>query len=223
LRDSISSFVMRSLFPSYAAHVAERVLREDSVAGNAPPLAAADQALLSGHPAGSSRRRAADRLDSEIWDLCPAHVALLDGDGLVVSVNRSWRQFGRQSGGDSAGGVGRNYLEICARAAAEGEPEAAEAARVIRSVLAGVRSDIRIRYRVADDRWFEMEAFPLPGRGAGALVVHTDITAEWTRDQTWRHRALILDRLAAAAAADDRIPMRPRRGTGRGRGLAAAR
>ena len=138
-------------------------------------------------------------------------------------MNRSWRQFGQQCGGDVAGEVGRNYLEICDQAAAQGEPEAVEAARVIRSVLAGVGSNVRIRYRVADDRWFEMEAFPLPGRGAGALVVHTDLTAESTGEQTWRHRVLLVDRLEAVSVADDPTPMQPQPGTGSGRGLAAAR
>jgi len=214
---------MRSLFPSYAAHVAERVLRDDSTGGNAPPLTGSDRALLSGHPAGSPRRRATDQLDSKMWDLFPAHVALLTADGRVRSVNRSWRQFGQECGGDRTGGVGRNYLEICDRAAAQGEPEAAEAARLIRSVLAGNRSDLRVRYQVADDRWFGMEAFPLPGPGAGALVVHTDITMEWTSEQLRRHRALIVDRLETAVVAHDETPRRLGRWTSRAQSTAASR
>jgi diguanylate cyclase (GGDEF)-like protein len=149
----------------------------------------ADLALLSGHPAGLSQRRAAGRLGTALWEVFPGHVALLDRDGDLVSINQAWRRFGLDNGASPATGLGMNYLDVCARAAAEGEPEAAEAGELVRLALAGIEPDRRLRYQCAG-RWFSLEAVPLPGRHSGALVVHTDVTTDTEDVQRWRHQAL---------------------------------
>jgi diguanylate cyclase (GGDEF)-like protein len=152
-------------------------------------LHGSDLALLSGHPAGLSQRRAAGRLGTALWEVFPGHVALLDRDGVLVSINQAWRRYGLDNGASPSTGLGMSYLEICARAAAEGEPEAAEAAELVRLALSGVDPGRRLRYLCAG-RWFSLEAVPLPGRHSGALVVHTDVTADTEDAQRWRHQAL---------------------------------
>ena len=100
---------------------------------------------------------------------------------MVVSVNRAWRCFGLANGGSATTGLGSNYLDICARASAEGEPIAATVAGLVRAALDGVDTGIRVDYPCGlgkDPRWFSMYAVPLPGRHRGALVVHVDITRE---------------------------------------------
>jgi diguanylate cyclase (GGDEF)-like protein len=181
-------------------------------------LHGADLALFSGHPAGLSHQRAQGRMGTALWEVFPGHVALLDRDGVVVSVNAAWRRYGLDNGASPFTGLGCNYLEVCAEAAAEGEPEAAEAAELVRLALAGVESDRRVRYLTAGDRWFSVQAFPIPGLHSGALVVHTDVTAEANDLQRWRHqalhdpltglpnRALLEDRLAHAVAGAAREP-----------------
>jgi len=102
-----------------------------------PPFSGLDRALLNGHPAGLSPRRAADRLGTALWDSAREQVALLDGNGVVVSVNRAWRQFGLKHGGQADTGLGNSYLAVCARAADAGEPGAARAADIVRAATAG--------------------------------------------------------------------------------------
>jgi diguanylate cyclase (GGDEF)-like protein/PAS domain S-box-containing protein len=153
----------------------------------------ADVALLAGHPAGTSYRRAAGRLGTALWEVFPGHVALLDRDGVVVSVNRAWREFGLVHGGAATSGLGMNYLEVCDRAAEAGEPEAAEAAALVRAALAGTGDERRLAYPVqapGNRRWFSLHVVPIPGQHSGALVVHIDITVEKMREQEWQHRAL---------------------------------
>jgi diguanylate cyclase (GGDEF)-like protein len=63
-----------------------------------------------------------------------------------------------------------------------------------------------------------MQAVPIPGQHSGALIIHTDITADRHREQEWQHRALhdpltglpnralLTDRLEHAVAVAERDP-----------------
>src|SRR4029078_8690798 len=69
-------------------------------------------------------RRAQEQLrDSDagkqagILNALPAHIALLDTQGIIVSVNEAWRRFADRNVLHAPGhGVGLNYLAICDRA-----------------------------------------------------------------------------------------------------------
>ncbi len=187
--------------------------------GDEPGVPPSDPRQLAVHPPEWPPRRAAGRLGTALWEVFPAHVALLDRDGVVVSVNRAWRQFGLSNGANATAGLGANYLQVCDRAAENGVREAAEAAVAVRRALAGEDSSAGVPYPCDSDteaRWFTMRATPVPGRFSGALVVHTDVTAERQREAHWQHRALhdpltglpnralLSDRLEHAIAVADR-------------------
>src|SRR4051794_39496932 len=119
----------------------------------------ADVAALADQPAGMSYRRAAGRLGTALWDVFPGHVALVDRDGVVVSVNRAWREFGLAHGGAAPSGLGMNYLQVCDRAAEAGEPEAADAAALVRAALVGATDERHLTYPVqapGGQRWFSL-------------------------------------------------------------------
>lgn len=182
----------RLLFPSYGARSnAAQASAELARAGEQPLLHGPDVALLSGHAAGLSQRKAAGRLETAMWDVFPGHVALLDRNGVIVSVNRAWRQFGLTHGASATAGLGMNYLEVCGRAAAAGEPEGAEAADMVRTALSGHEDERRLAYPVEEptgQRWFSLQVVGVPGQHSCALVVHLDITSEKAQQQR-RHRA----------------------------------
>lgn len=214
-RDRLRLLSLTSSPPAPAA----QVLAEPSQPTEDPGLGGADLAMLSGHPAGQSQRTVEGRLGTALWEVFPGHVALLDRDGFVVAVNRAWREFGLANGATVTAGVGMNYLDVCDRAADEGEVDAAEAAALIRAALAGDRRRLACRATSpAGERWFNLQVVATAGRHSGALVIHEDVTAEKLLEQELArlafhdpltglaNRALLSDRLEHAIAGAARDP-----------------
>jgi diguanylate cyclase (GGDEF)-like protein/PAS domain S-box-containing protein len=123
-----------------------------------------------------------------VLDSLSAHIALLDSQGRIVSVNEAWRRFaGANALLSPSDGLGLSYLEVCENAAARATPGAHEACEGIRSVLAGVAESFSVEYPCHSDtqlRWFQMTATPLGGGGpGGAVVSHSNITKLKLADQ----------------------------------------
>ncbi len=103
-------------------------------------------------------------------------VALLDRDGVIVSVNDAWRTFAAANGGDpDRVSAGVSYLDVCA--AATGDPVAGEVAEAIRRALAGdLPGPLEIEvpcHSLSTRRWFDMLVSPRRddyGRPLGATV-----------------------------------------------------
>jgi PAS domain S-box-containing protein len=116
-----------------------------------------------------------------ILDALPANVALLDTDGVIVTVNQRWIRFAADNGISNAHWAGTSYLAVCDRAQGEGSREAAAAAQGIRGILDGAGSEFSLEYPCHSPdtkRWFRLLAAPLvAGSKEGAVVMHIDMTA----------------------------------------------
>lgn len=138
------------------------------------------------HAAGRGRpASSALRADGDVG----TEVALLDRDGVIVSVNDAWRAFAAANGGDPARtGPGVSYLEVCAAAA--GDPVAGQVAGVIREALAGqLPGSLTVEvpcHSPRTERWFDL-LVSARRDGAGQCVGAT-LTLSLTRSQT---RALL--------------------------------
>lgn len=133
-------------------------------------------------------RRAQDHLrhaeavkQTTILNALPAHIAMLDAQGCIVSVNEAWRQFAgsnRLQGPNI--GPGLNYLEVCDRAQGDDAPQAHEVGAGIRSVMAGTVNRFSLEYPChspTEQRWFMLTVTPLAGESPhGVVVMHLDIT-----------------------------------------------
>lgn len=104
-----------------------------------------------------------------------AEVALLDRAGVIIWVNRAWREFSAANGGAPDAAVGCSYLAACA--ADPQDRGAQQVAAAIRAALAG-ELPAPARVRIACDspdeaRWFDvLTASRLDDRGrcVGAVV-----------------------------------------------------
>lgn len=120
---------------------------------------------------------------SAILNALPAHIALIDAGGLIISVNEAWRRFGDISVIHARGPeVGSNYLALCDAAKGINSSDAQQAAKGIRSVLGGAADSFSFEYPChspAEQRWFQMTVTPLADdRRKGAVVMHLDITGQ---------------------------------------------
>jgi PAS domain S-box-containing protein len=128
-----------------------------------------------------AERRHLDETQTAILNALPAHIALIDTRGVILSVNEAWRRFAEANGLQGSGfGVGSNYLAITHGAAADCA-EAEPIAEGIRRVLEGEATQFTMQYPChspTEQRWFRVTATPLrKGQASGAVVMHTDITS----------------------------------------------
>jgi diguanylate cyclase (GGDEF)-like protein/PAS domain S-box-containing protein len=146
-------------------------------------------------------RHRGDSDEAAILNALPAHVAVLDAQGTILSVNFSWRQFeaSRPSFGPGPK-VGRNYVDICDSAPEADANEARLIAAGIRSVLAGVSAIFTTDYPChssSEQRWFALTVTPLgDGPTRGAIIMHRDITAERHLSYTLRASELRFRQMA---------------------------
>ena len=150
-------------------------------------------------------REAADRLEAQtqldILNAIPAHVALVDPEGVILATNESWRRFATANllqGPEFS--IGQNYLKVCERATGPCSEEARDAAAGIGRVLRGEVGAFTIEYPChspTEQRWFRLEASPLRAGRGGAVVMHINITERKSAETALRESG---DRLVEALA-----------------------
>ena len=167
-----------------------------------------------------SNRRAAlvwDRTPAAILrsaiDALSAHIAVVNADGTIITVNRAWRDAANPAGVFRAADAGSNYLDLCADALAQGHAGATAVQTAVLRVLQGSapRADALYSDRCnpgADDRgnsgaqalcWYSLRVTRCEGpEPAMVVVTHEDVTAE--RHAYEQETALLTERSARSAA-----------------------
>jgi PAS domain-containing protein len=128
---------------------------------------------------------------ASILNALPAHIALLDPHGNIISVNEAWRRFADSNtlqGPEH--GLGLNYLDACDSAAGDSSTEAHQVAVGIRTILSGEEKKFSLEYPChtpTEQSWFLMTVMPLPGNPPqGAVVMHVNVTAERQAEEKLR-------------------------------------
>ncbi len=120
-----------------------------------------------------------DSIYSSALDSVPAHIAILDPDGKITTVNAPWREFGEKNGANGAG-IGTNYIELCESSDGDCSEEAAMVAAGIKSVLDGSTPLFQLEYPChspTEKRWYRVMITPLGGDAkTGAVITHVDVT-----------------------------------------------
>jgi diguanylate cyclase (GGDEF)-like protein/PAS domain S-box-containing protein len=158
-------------------------------------------------------RQANNDSESAILDALPAHIALLDHDGVVVCTNAAWRRFAEEHQlPDPDYWLGRNYLEVCDTVIGEEAAIAKEIADAIREVISGQSATFSLEYAcpLRDQvLWYLLIVTPvnLSGR-LGAVVMHMDITARKRDEVDMRRFAAAMDASPDGIFLIDRACMR---------------
>jgi PAS domain S-box-containing protein len=152
--------------------------------------------------------RESERFVRATLDAMEAMIAVLDADGVVMAVNRAWRQgmddfVGRDGGCD----VGANYVTLCESVQDERAPIAHQVAAGLREVLAGTRDGFTLESPSGvDERRLLSHVTRFPGHGLLRLVVaHQYVTlaepAHHERDLPEAHQADEAIRVLSLATA----------------------
>jgi diguanylate cyclase (GGDEF)-like protein/PAS domain S-box-containing protein len=124
-------------------------------------------------------------------DSLPEHLCVINEEGMVLTVNRAWREFAALGGESSMRvGEGVNYLHACDRQDGVGTGHPGQLACGVRAVLSGAESTFSMEYSCrtpSEERWFLAEVSRFVGSGAVRVVVaHRDITARIRGDEAQR-------------------------------------
>ena len=108
-------------------------------------------------------------------------IAVLDREGKILDVNKSWERFAKELDGGPLGriGTGLNYIDACRESACAGDTLSQTVLEGIQAVLEGKRANFFLDYPcdlAAGERWFAMGVIPFSGQKGGAIVSHIDIT-----------------------------------------------
>lgn len=91
-------------------------------------------------------------------DAVSAHIAILNAEGMIIGVNKAWRQFAQSNHHDDSNyGIGTNYLTVCDVSAKLNSKDAGLIASGIREVIAGNIDEYRLEYpchSLTEKRWF---------------------------------------------------------------------
>jgi PAS domain S-box-containing protein len=126
--------------------------------------------------------RDSDALNVSILNSLTSHIAVLNSEGVIVSINKAWRRFAKENGlpKSSHSMLGFNYLDICKKAFNQpfGDEENAAYTGIL-TVLSGKKNSFHMEYPCNlpnQQYWFHMNVVPLQGSRRGVVVSHENIT-----------------------------------------------
>jgi two-component system sensor histidine kinase UhpB len=128
--------------------------------------------------------RASESVKRSILDSLGSRVAMIDGEGFIRELNKSWQEFGSTTPGPAqAARLGDNYLDILRASARAGSAVAGSLLEGIEAVVARASPSFSFEYDLAVEgatRWYHARAYPLEGEEPGAVVSHRDVTDRMT-------------------------------------------
>ncbi len=124
--------------------------------------------------------RAVEDLTAAVIASLSDHVAIVDGAGNIIAVNKAWKSFDCTCGdfGLQRSGIGSNYLEVCEAAERAGAGGVEGAVLGLRAVLEGSKRQFSLIYVChsgSGRQWFRMSATPIGLPPDGAVISHVSV------------------------------------------------
>jgi PAS domain S-box-containing protein len=135
------------------------------------------------------------KIDRGTLDALSASIAIIDEKGLIIAVNKAWRDFAEANHpAPTEVCEGADYLGACDSAQGLEAAQAAEIAAELRAMIKRERDSLICEYPCHSpdvQRWFCARATIFPGEGSARLViVHENITERIRADQELRSSEL---------------------------------
>ncbi len=197
-----------------------RLIAERGAMGRVATVLAIGRDVMETRRAENARREF-ERHARIALDALSAQVAVLDAQGRILAVNRTWREFARDNG--ALGNdlfEGANYLDVCENTRAPDTRVASQAAAGIRAVIEGTSPHFEMTYPCHaphQQRWFTMRVTPFSDPGAvRVLVAHENVTPRVLAEIELQRRRnelahMVETRTAALEAANRQLQRNDRR------------
>lgn len=135
-----------------------------------------------------------------VLNTLPVHIAVLDRNGDILTVNERWQRFAQNNGHPNPlDWVGQNYL-----AAVASDPQLADE---LRRLLDGERPQLDLEYPChspEQKRWYLMTAVAVTGcEPLRAVVLHADVSETKLSQQKLSEQAALLDHASDAIVVSD--------------------
>jgi diguanylate cyclase (GGDEF)-like protein len=164
----------------------------DEILTRAPLIAVAIRCAVRRREVADQAHRE-EHLAFSVFQSAETPACAIDGAGRIVVVNRAWREFATENGGDPARtGVGMSYLAVCGAATGLDGVDGKRVARGLQDVLARRLPRFEYDYPCPSptvERWFNVRITPLEG-AAKAAATHIDVTAAKRTEHALEHRSL---------------------------------
>jgi PAS domain S-box-containing protein len=146
-------------------------------------------------------------------DALASHIAVLDENGVILEVNKSWRRFAEANGfGGKNHGVGTSYLAALQEEGRH-DCDSAAAARGIRAVLSGNLPEFHLEYPChspQEQLWFVMTVTRFEDTGPPRVVVaHANVTDRVLVAQALKAANRRKDEFLAMLSHELRTPLTP--------------
>jgi two-component system cell cycle sensor histidine kinase/response regulator CckA len=153
-------------------------------------------------------QRQAAEMQRTILDAIPAHLAVLDQNGVIIFINESCQKFlGSSQGSCEFVKIGQNYLEYCELAAHAFDGLGPTVAAGIRKVMQEDAQPYCLTHPVHwEDKseWYRVTATSLgSGDLSGAVVMYQDVTEQHLAQEQIREQAMLLDQAEEAIFVQD--------------------
>lgn len=148
----------------------------------------------------------AERFATSTINALSDNLCVLDENGAVLTVNRSWREFAETNLPlIPEYAVGSNYLAICDEATGLEEADAKKFAAGLRAVMSGKASDFMFEYAChqlnGEQRWFVATVTRFVGEGPLRIVVtHRNITERKQAEAAEQEQRKLAEALRDVAA-----------------------
>lgn len=116
-----------------------------------------------------------------VIDAMPANIAIIDLTGTILMVNNAWCSFAEENNAAHLrlSSIGCNYLEICQKAVAAGEPQSEQALQGIKLVLSGQQNSFDMEYPCHSHErqsWYQMTVSRHDDPLQAVILSHLDIS-----------------------------------------------
>ncbi|EOC99268.1 MASE3 domain-containing protein [Caldisalinibacter kiritimatiensis] len=141
-----------------------------------------------------------------ILDSLNNSICVIDKNGNIVGVNKSWVQFGNENDKIDKDDIDKNYLEITKIACQNNAPEACEIYNGLKKVLSKKIPYFEYEYPChspTEKRWFIMQATPLDMKDGGSVITHINITERKKKEEKLRKLSQAVEQSSSSIVITD--------------------